>query len=88
MIGGCYWERLRDFTGNLSGIITNDFVPDDGQQFVTISGSDVGFQTVDEWGTWTRVSTLSEVRPSRQSPNDIRRNWELNRSQSGATRVR
>ena len=88
VIGGCYWERLRDFTGNLSGIITNDFVPDDGQQFVTISGSDVGFQTVDEWGTWTRVSTLSEVRPSRQSPNDIRRNWELNRSQSGATRVR
>ena len=42
---GCYWERLRDFTGESSGIIANDFVPDAGQQFVTIGGSDVGFQT-------------------------------------------
>ena len=77
---GCYWERLRDFTGEFGAVIANDFIPDAGQQFVTISDSDVGFQTDDECGTWTRVNALSEALSSRQLPDDIRRNWELNRS--------
>ncbi len=81
---GCSWERLRDFTGEYGAIIANDRVPFDGQQFVTISGSDVGFQTDLQCGTWTRVSLLSAVQPSRQSPEDIRRNWELNRRQHDA----
>lgn len=43
--GGCYWARLRDFTGNLSGIIDNEFISTStGEMYVTIFASDVGFQ--------------------------------------------
>lgn len=71
---GCYWERLRDFTGNLSGIIANNFVSAAGSQLVTISAGDTGFDTNDTCGTWTRVSGISTeaigVSPQ-QSPADI-----------------
>jgi hypothetical protein len=56
---GCYWERLRDFTGNLSGIIDNDFVSSGGSYVVEIRSGDIGFSTDDECGTWTRVSEPS-----------------------------
>lgn len=56
---GCYWERLRDFTGNLSAIIANNFVGSAGPQLVTISATDVGFTTDVDCGTWTRVSSQS-----------------------------
>jgi len=54
--GGCYWERLRDFSNELNGIITNDFVSSAGQVIVTISGGDVGFDANGSCGTWTLQS--------------------------------
>ena len=46
----CYWERLRDFSGNLSGIIANDN-SSGTHVIVDISGSDVGFNS-SRCGTW------------------------------------
>jgi len=51
---GCYWERLKGFSGSLSDIIANDFVASAGQLVVTISATDVGFHTDADCGTWTR----------------------------------
>ena len=48
---GCYWARLRNFTGTLSGIIANDNVS--GSAVVTISRSDKGF-TSSRCATWSR----------------------------------
>jgi hypothetical protein len=53
---GCYWERLRDFSNELSGVIDNDFVSTPGTRSVTIRSSDTGFRSDDECNTWTRVS--------------------------------
>ena len=39
---GCYWERRRNFNGELSGIISNDFVSSSGTQYVEINASDKG----------------------------------------------
>jgi hypothetical protein len=47
----CYWERLRNFGGNLSGIIANNY---GGKAVVTIRSSDKGFHS-DRCGTWTKV---------------------------------
>ncbi len=46
----CYWERLRDFSGNLSGIIANDN-SSGSHVIVDISSSDVGFNS-SRCGTW------------------------------------
>jgi len=46
----CYWERLRDFSGNLSGIIANDN-SSGSHLIVDISASDVGFNS-SRCGTW------------------------------------
>ncbi len=56
---GCYWERVRDFTGGSGTIIGNSFVSSAGQQFVTISATDVGFHNDGDCGTWTRVTSLT-----------------------------
>ena len=40
---GCYWERLRGFSGRLSDIIANEIV--EGAAVVTIKASDKGFAT-------------------------------------------
>ena len=80
--GGCYWERLRKFSGETgSSTIANDFVRDAGQQFVTIAGSDLGFYTDDDCGTWTLLPAISE-RLSRSV--DLERNYELDRRQEGS----
>jgi hypothetical protein len=47
----CYWERLSNFTGQLSGIIANNF---GGQAIVKIRSSDKGFHS-SSCGTWTRI---------------------------------
>ncbi len=52
---GCYWERRRSFSGELSAIIANDFVPDGGPVLVTISPSDQGFYADDDCGRWSRI---------------------------------
>jgi hypothetical protein len=49
---GCYWERRRDFTGNSSAIIANDFLSGPQTAIVTIAPTDVGFHTDADCGTW------------------------------------
>jgi hypothetical protein len=77
---GCYWERLRDFTGNLSGIIANDFVSSAGPQLVSIAASDIGFTTTSNCGTWTRVASESGISSSVQTPAEVKQNWLMKRS--------
>ncbi len=55
---GCYWERLGNFSGELGGILANDFVSSAGQRLVTIRTTDVGFSSDAECNTWTRVSGI------------------------------
>jgi len=56
---GCYWERRRDFTNSLVGIIANNFVSFTGSTFVAISSSDTGFVTDADCGTWSRVAAIT-----------------------------
>lgn len=82
---GCYWERLRNFEGVLASIIANDFVSAGGSQLVEIRASDVGFNTDDDCGTWTRATlTLRPGLGGEISPAQIQRNWHRER----ATRMR
>jgi hypothetical protein len=48
---GCYWARLRSFTGSTSSILANDNPT--GRAIVTIARSDRGF-TSERCGTWSR----------------------------------
>jgi hypothetical protein len=48
---GCYWERVRGFTGTLSDIIANDNVS--GAAVVSIRSKDKGFKT-QGCGAWTK----------------------------------
>jgi putative cell wall-binding protein len=61
--GGCYWERLAGFSGELSDINANEFT--DTHAVVTIESGDVGFRT-DGCGTWT--SDLSAITASPTAP--------------------
>jgi len=47
---GCYWSRLRGFTGELGEIISNE----NGKGLVTIAKTDKGFKSV-RCGTWTKI---------------------------------
>jgi hypothetical protein len=49
---GCYWERIRNFTGEFNGIIANDNTK--GSTVVEISSKDAGFVSQD-CGTWEKV---------------------------------
>lgn len=83
---GCYWERLRNFTGSLNGIIANQFVSAPGPQLVTISATDAGFHTDDDCAVWTRVGALTEDSAG-QSAADIEQNRQLHRAKnSGLTK--
>jgi hypothetical protein len=56
---GCYWARLRGF-GNrgYEDIIANNFASTGGgPKTVEIMGTDVGFRTNSECGTWTPVTS-------------------------------
>lgn len=50
--GDCYWQRERDFSGNLSGIISNDNAT--GPTIVQIGASDKGFLS-HGCGHWTKA---------------------------------
>ncbi len=58
--------------------IANDFVDTAGQQFVTISASDEGFETDDECGTWERSNTTA-VSIEGMSRGEIERNADLDK---------
>lgn len=81
---GCYWERLRDFTGTLSGIIANEFVSSAGPQLVSIGASDVGFSTDADCGTWTCVSGLSAQASPPQATGSLESNWLANRARKAS----
>ena len=71
---GCYWERLRHFQHQgVSGVIANDFSSNARTQFVTISGSDAGFNNDGDCGTWTRTSSTAHVANARQASVEIER---------------
>lgn len=48
---GCYYARLKDFTGGLSSIITNENTDDVAR--VTIATTDKGFKST-RCGAWTK----------------------------------
>jgi hypothetical protein len=50
---GCYWERLRGFSGESSDTIANDFIGDQTPTIVRVDGGDSGFSTDTDCGTWT-----------------------------------
>ena len=81
---GCYWERLRDFQHGINSIIDNEFKSSPASQFVTISGSDVGFNNDGDCGTWTPASndaatpmslTSSKSRQAIEAARDAYRLW-------------
>jgi hypothetical protein len=49
---GCYYERLRDFTGDMNSIIANNNT--DNPTVVEIAPSDAGFRS-DSCGKWTKL---------------------------------
>jgi hypothetical protein len=57
---GCYWARLRNFSGGLNGIIANG--NESAPALVTIRPTDRGFET-NGCGTWT--SNLRRITKSR-----------------------
>lgn len=92
---GCYWERLRGFSGSSSDIIANDLV--DGHVIVDIAASDAGF-TSHNCGSWSAyepgipLSVIDEgvwavyghVTPGRyQAPGGPSCYWERLRGFSG-----
>jgi Carboxypeptidase regulatory-like domain len=87
---GCYWERLRNFSNTIGGVIANDFVSGGGAKLVSIRSSDLGFSTDEDCGTWTKSSSATSV-ASKQSPTEmtqtseeIERNWlQHHRQQNG-----
>jgi len=83
---GCYWERLRDFSGRVSGIIANEYVSSAGQQSITIQPSDAGFSADEDCGGWSRSQAAAESRLAGTVSSvsaTIERNKELNRTQEG-----
>jgi hypothetical protein len=58
----CYWERLRNFSGGMNGILANGGTSAPG--IVTIEPTDVGFHS-EGCGTWTK--DLSAITTSKTS---------------------
>jgi hypothetical protein len=61
--GGCYWERLRNFTGGSDSVIASDLIPTNGTAFVTIDAADAGFMSEAACGSWTRADAQSRRAP-------------------------
>lgn len=51
---GCEWQRLSGFTGTGGDVIAGTFVGTAAVQIVSIAGTDAGFSTTTECGTWVR----------------------------------
>ena len=80
---GCYWERLRGFSG-VRSIIANDFVSGGGRQIITILSSDEGFYSDDDCGMWSRRtgSTLA-TSTAATDPATIDLNLRMYQEKSG-----
>jgi hypothetical protein len=80
---GCYWERLRDFKGELNSIISNNFIASARQEIVSISSSDVGFQADGDCGTWSPSGAPhSMMQVDRLDTGTIYSNWAAHRAQT------
>ena len=78
---GCYWERLRRFTGTTDSIRANDFLEDSRRVTVAIAPSDVGFHADPDCGRWTRRgSSSSTVSSVTTDPRQIEQNRVRNRA--------
>jgi hypothetical protein len=53
---GCYWERLRDFSGTTGSVIASELVAVAGPAFVNVLPGDIGFSSHGGCGTWTLVA--------------------------------
>jgi hypothetical protein len=82
---GCYWERLRGFSGDVRDIIANDFESSGGSLLVSVSGVDTGFHSDGDCGTWTRASNLSDTAPSPEGESlaEIEANRDASRQRHG-----
>lgn len=59
---GCYYERLSGFGGELSDIISNEFIGFDAAQWIVdIEPTDLAFKSDEECGTWTKTPKGSVV---------------------------
>jgi hypothetical protein len=77
---GCLPVRLRDFSGNISGVIANDFVSGGGQQIVQIGSNDVGFHSDADCGTRAVASSgTTGLSTGPMSHDAIEANRRLNR---------
>lgn len=54
---GCEWQRVSAFTGAPDAVIASTFVSAAGPQIVTIAGTDAGFSSMPECGTWVRTGS-------------------------------
>lgn len=59
----CYWERLRDFSGNLQSIIANDNPR--GPSVVTVKSTDAGF-SCRQCGTWVLADTVQPAEVAKE----------------------
>jgi hypothetical protein len=57
--GGCYWERLSGFSGDLDDVIVNEFTS--LPRYVEIKASDMAFKSLD-CGWWEKVSWWEKVK--------------------------
>jgi hypothetical protein len=78
---GCYWERRKDFSGTLNGVIANDFISGGGARTIEIRESDLGFLSEDDCGTWMKKSgLLSDPLSGSEQLTDVERNWALHQA--------
>ena len=79
---GCYWARLRRFSGETRlDVIDNEFLSDSGRRRVEVQPTDAGFYSDADCGTWTLSVSAGGLRSDAAggSPSEIERNRELYR---------
>ena len=62
---GCYWERLRGFSGSTTEVIANDLSA--GSMVVTVKATDAGFR-VSGCSTWSAGLTPADFTPAAAGP--------------------
>ena len=82
---GCYWERLRGFSGESRDRITNDFVSGGGRVIVSIRSSDVGFYANDSCRSWSSRGGSSNnlAEPGATDSFQIEQNYRRHRAEMG-----
>ena len=82
---GCYWARLRRFSGETRlDVIDNEFVAGGGRRTVVVSSTDVGFFSDASCGAWTRSGSGSGATEAHKTWSELDRNREMYRSHRGS----